>query len=94
MELCLTVLLHLQTLRGGPLGEAATGFSNERGLQVNGGVGRIGEHTASKKPLHHGAKTCSHLEDLQRLLWGRQCSNQALPDMPIQRSSTLFLAVR
>ena len=33
MELCWTVLLHLQTLRGGPLGKAATGFSNERWAQ-------------------------------------------------------------
>ena len=88
MQLCLTVLLHLQTLRSGPMGETATGFSNERGLHVNGGVGRMGEHTASEKPLHHRAKTCSNLEDLQRLLWGgaRQRSDQALPDGLIQRS--------
>jgi hypothetical protein len=43
MEPCLAVLLHLQTLRRGPLREAATGFGNERGLQVNSGVGRLGE---------------------------------------------------
>ena len=84
----MTVLLHLPTLRGGPLGEAATRFSNERRLKVNGGVGGMGEHTARDQPLHHGAKTCSDLEDLQRLLWGgaRQGSKQALPDRLIQRS--------
>src|SRR2546428_749020 len=88
MYLCLTVLLHLPTLCGGPLGQAATGLSNERGLQVNSGVGRMREQTASDKPLHHGAKTCSDLEDLQWLLWGsaRQSSHQALPDILIQRS--------
>src|SRR4029450_7753083 len=87
-RMCLTVLLHLQTLRSGPLREAATSFSNERGLKVNGGVGRMGEHRARDKPLHHGAKACSDLEDLQRLLWSgaRQCSNQALPDILIQGS--------
>ena len=96
-RMCLTVMLHLPTLRGGPLGQAATRFSNERRLKVNGGVGGMGEHTARDQPLHHGAKTCSDLEDLQRLLWGgaRQCSKQALPDMLIQRSVVdALLAVR
>src|SRR5215510_2790740 len=87
-RLCLTVLLHLPTLRGGPLGEATTSFSNERRLKINGGVGGMGELITRDQPLHHGAKTCSDLEDLQRLLWGgvRQCSQQALPDRLIQRS--------
>src|SRR5712691_10776860 len=50
--------------------------------------GRKRERSAGKKPLHHRSKTCSSLEDLQRLLWGgaRQCSDQALPDGLIQRS--------
>src|SRR5215468_5309072 len=87
-RMVLTVLLHLPTLRGGPLREAATGFRNERGLKVNGSVGRMGEQSASAQPLHHGAKPCPDLEDLQRLLWGgsRQYSDQALPDIPIQRA--------
>src|SRR5574341_454048 len=88
MQLCLTLLLHLPALRGGPLGKAATGCGNERGLKVNGGVGRMGEHTAGAQPLHRSAKTCANLKELQRLLWGgaRQRSAQALPDMPIQRA--------
>src|SRR5215471_16683034 len=83
-----TVLLHLPTLRGSPLGEAATGFSNESELHVNGGIGRMAEQTASDKPLHHGAKTCPNLEDVQGLLCSgaRQCRAQALPDIAIQRA--------
>src|SRR4029453_1260525 len=84
----LTIMLHLPTLRGGPLGQATTSFSNERRLKINGGVGGMGEISPPPQPLHHGTKPCSDLEDLQRLLWGgtRQCSKQALPDRLIQRS--------
>src|SRR5262245_16580181 len=87
-HLCLTVMLYLPALRDGPLGQTATSFSNEHRLKVNGSVGSMGELFTRDKPLHHGTKTCSDLEDLQRLLCGgaRQGSQQALPDRLIQRA--------
>jgi hypothetical protein len=64
MYLFWTALSHLQTLGGGPPREAVPGLSNERRLKVDGGIGGVGEHTASVKTLHRGAKTGANLEDL------------------------------